>query len=45
LAFFAPLWRRADDAQYILRLIGQVVTVSLETVRIVRALPALGLPD
>ena len=36
---------RADDLQYILRLIGQVVTVSLETVKIVRSLPALGLPE
>ncbi len=36
---------RADDPQYILRLIGQVVTVSLETVKIVRSLPALGLPE
>ena len=34
---------REDDPQYILRLIGQVITVSLETVRIVTALPALGL--
>ncbi|MBN1517648.1 N-6 DNA methylase [Candidatus Sumerlaeota bacterium] len=30
---------RADDPQYIVRLIGQVVRVSLETVRIVKALP------
>ncbi len=36
---------RVDDPQYILRLIGQVVTVSLETVKIVRSLPALGLPE
>ncbi|MBZ5705136.1 MAG: N-6 DNA methylase [Acidobacteriia bacterium] len=35
---------RPDDPQYILRLIGQVVTVSLETVKIVAALPSLGLP-
>jgi predicted helicase len=34
---------RADDPQYIVRLIGQVVTVSLETVKIVRSLPPLGL--
>jgi predicted helicase len=27
---------RAEDPQYILRLIGQVITVSLETVKIVR---------
>jgi hypothetical protein len=33
---------REDDPEYILRLIGQVVTVSLETVRIVKALPPLG---
>ena len=32
---------RADDPQYIVRLIGQVVTVSLETVKLVNALPAL----
>ncbi len=31
---------RADDSQYILRLIGQVITVSLETVQIVNSLPA-----
>ena len=36
---------REDDAQYILRLIGQVITVSLETVKIVRSLPPLGLPE
>ncbi|MGA8215997.1 MAG: type ISP restriction/modification enzyme [Candidatus Sulfotelmatobacter sp.] len=35
---------RADDPQYILRLIGQVITVSLETVKIVQSLPPLGLP-
>jgi predicted helicase len=34
---------RADDPQYIVRLIGQVVTVSLETVKIVRSLLPLGL--
>jgi len=34
---------RADDPQYILRLIGQVTTVSLETAKIVRVLPPLGL--
>ena len=33
---------RADDPQYILRLIGQVITVSLETNKIVRSLPDLG---
>jgi predicted helicase len=31
---------RADDPEYIVRLIGQVVRVSLETVKIVNALPA-----
>ena len=35
---------RYDDKEYILRLIGQVITVSLETVKIVNALPDLGLP-
>ena len=30
---------RADDPEYIVRLVGQVVRVSLETVRIVNALP------
>ena len=32
---------RADDPQYIVRLIGKVITVSLETVGIVEGLPAL----
>jgi len=32
---------RADDPEYIVRLIGQVITVSLETMKIVKALPAL----
>jgi len=32
---------RADDPEYIVRLISQVVTVSLETVKIVKALPPL----
>ena len=37
---------RADDPQYIVRLVGQVVTVSVETVRLVRALAAgVALPD
>jgi predicted helicase len=31
---------RADDEQYIVRLVGQVVRVSVETVKIVNALPA-----
>jgi hypothetical protein len=34
---------RPDDPEYIVRLIGQVVTVSLETVRLVRELAALPL--
>ena len=32
---------RPDDPQYILRLLGQVITVSLETVKVVKALPPL----
>jgi predicted helicase len=32
---------RMDDEQYIVRLIGQVVTVSLETIKIVKSLPEL----
>ncbi len=32
---------RADDPQYIVNLIGKVITVSLETVEIVESLPAL----
>jgi predicted helicase len=31
---------RADDPQYIVRLVGQVLRVSVETVAIVRELPA-----
>jgi len=34
---------REDDPTYILRLIGQVITVSLETVQLVKALPALSI--
>ena len=34
---------RAGDPQYILRLVGQVITVSLETVKLVRSLPDLGI--
>jgi hypothetical protein len=30
---------RSEDPEYIVRLIGQVITVSLETVKIVRSLP------
>ena len=33
---------RADDPQYILRLIGKVISVSLETVKIVEGLPGAG---
>ncbi len=36
---------RADDPHYILRLIAQVITVSLETNAIVASLPTLGLPE
>ena len=36
---------RADDPQYIVKLIGKVITVSLETVEIVEGLPELGIPD
>jgi predicted helicase len=36
---------REDDPKAILRLLGQVITVSLETIRIVEALPDLGLPE
>ena len=31
---------REDDEEYIVRLVGQVIRVSLETVRIVESLPA-----
>ena len=34
---------RAADPQYILRLIGKVISVSLETVKIVESLPELGI--
>ena len=30
---------RADDEEYIVRLVGRVVTVSVETVKLVKALP------
>ena len=36
---------RADDEEYIVRLIGKVVAVSLETVGIVEGLPGLGISD
>ena len=32
---------RLDDEQYILRLIGQVITVSLETMKVVKGLADL----
>ena len=32
---------RAEDPEYILRLIGQIITVSLETMEIVNGLPTL----
>ena len=34
---------RDDDPEYIARLVGRVVTVSVETVRLVAGLPSLGL--
>ena len=36
---------RADDPRYIVKLIGKVITVSLETVEIVEKLPDLGVPS
>ena len=36
---------RADDPRYIVKLIGKVITVSLETVEIVEGLPGLGVAD
>ena len=36
---------RAADPQYILRLIGKVISVSLETVEIVESLPELGIGE
>jgi predicted helicase len=36
---------RTDDPQYIVRLIGQIITVSLETMKIIRALPDLGIGE
>ena len=36
---------RADDPEYIVRLIGKVIAVSLETVEIVEGLPDLGVPS
>ncbi len=34
-----------NDPQYIVRLIGQVITVSLETMKVVRGLPDLGIEE
>ena len=36
---------RGDDSEYILRLIGKVISVSLETVEIVEGLPELGVGE
>ena len=36
---------RADDPRYIVKLIGKVIAVSLETVEIVERLPDLGVPS
>ena len=36
---------REDDPEYIVRLVGQVVTVSVETVRLVRELVGLGIEN
>ena len=36
---------RSDNPQYILCLIGKVISVSLETVKIIRSLPSLGFAD
>ena len=36
---------REDDPQYIVKLIGKVITASLETVEIVEGLPKLGIPE
>jgi len=33
---------RPEDPEYIVRLLGQVITLSLETVKVVKGLPALG---
>ena len=35
---------RPDDEQYIVRLLGQVITVSLETLRVVKSLPPIDSP-
>ncbi len=35
---------KLEDEEYIVKLIGKIITVSLETVKIVNNLPDLGLP-
>ena len=40
-SYYETLGNRADDPEYIERLIGQVITVSLATMEIVNALPRL----
>ena len=35
---------RADDPQYIIKLIKKIITISLETVTIIEELPELGTP-
>ena len=35
---------QADDEEYVLRLVGQVVAVSVETMKLVKALPPLEPP-
>jgi len=36
---------RGDDPEYIVRLIGRVITVSLETMKTIKALPDLAIPS
>ena len=36
---------RPDDLEYIVRLLGQVITVSVETVKVVKTLPPLEIGD
>ncbi|MFN2481474.1 MAG: type ISP restriction/modification enzyme, partial [Pyrinomonadaceae bacterium] len=36
---------RADDPEYVVRLVGQVIHVSVETVKLVRSLPHLGIAE
>ncbi len=44
-ADFDEMPNREDDDTYIVDLIQKVITVSLETVKIVKSLPDLGLPE